>query len=164
MTRTQIFGGPGSVCRSIAYRDWFLRVFCWDGALPTGVFLTPVVAKRLLPNHPGIIELLAIVVPIAALFSRFVAGSRVIRSNHCAERCRQLQFIALAVALVILLLIDAVLMLSHNLPAGALFAAEQDRIVWTIMAAVYLTNMLCAMYPGRATVGPSAPTGAMLTE
>ncbi|MGE5192019.1 MAG: hypothetical protein ACM3U2_05910 [Deltaproteobacteria bacterium] len=150
---------------SIAYRDWFLRVFCWDGALPVVVVLAPIVAKRLLPNLPGIIELLAIVLPIAALFSRFIAGSRVIRSNHCADSCRQLQFVALAVALVILVLIDAVLILSHNMPAGALFAVESDRIVWTILAAVYLTNMLFAMYPGRAPGGPNVRTGsATLTE
>ncbi len=154
MTRTHTFGDSENVRHSIAYRDWFLRVFCWDGALPAGVVLTPVIAKRLLPNHPGIIELLAIFVPIAALFSRFFVGSRVIRCNHCAARCRQLQFMALAVALVILLLIDAVLMLSHNMPAGALFAAEVDRVVWTILVLVYLTNMLFAMYPGRAAVDP----------
>lgn len=138
---------------SIKYRDWFLRVLCWDGALPAAVFLVPHLAKRLLPDRPGIIELLAIVVPIAALFSRFIAGTRVIRSNHCAESCRQLQFIALGAALVILLLTEAVLMLSHNMPAGALFAAEKDRTVWTIFAAVYLSNMLFAMYPGRAPSG-----------
>jgi hypothetical protein len=151
-----MFDEPENERHSIAYRDWFLRIFWWDGALLAGVFLAPIIAKRLLPNHPGIIELFAIVVPIAALFSRFVAGSRVIRSNHCGDSCRQLQFVALAVALVFLVLIDAVLMLSHNMPAGALFAAESDRIVWTRLAAAYLTSMLFAMYPGRSPVGSTS--------
>jgi hypothetical protein len=160
-----MFDDPENARHSIAYRDWFLRVFCRDGALPAGVFLAPIIAKRLLPNHPGIIELLAVVVPIAALFSRFVAGSRVIRSNHCSDSCRQLQFVASAVAVVILVLIDAVLILSHDMPAGALFAAESDRIVWTILTAVYVKNMLLAMYPGRAPGGPSVSTdSATLTE
>jgi hypothetical protein len=155
MTRMQISDIPDDRRPSSEYLNWFLRVLCWDGLLPAVVFLVPHIALLLLPNRPGVIELLAIVVPIAALFSRFVAGSRVIKSNHCAERCRQLQFMALAVALMILLLTEAALMLSHNMPPGALFAAEKDRIVWTVFAAVYFTNVVFAMYPGRASSGPA---------
>src|SRR5438445_5890233 len=147
MRGSDVIADPEEARRPIAYRDWLLGVLGWDGALPAVVYLAPIIAKHLLPRHPGIIEVLAIVLPIAALFSRFIAGSRVIRANHCGGGCRQLQFAAFGVALLMLLLFDAAVILSHNMPAGALFAAE-DRVVWTILAVVYLNNMLFAMYPG----------------
>ena len=152
-TEADEFADPEGACGPIAYRDWLIGFLGWDGALPAAVYLVPSLVKRLLPNQPGIIEVLAIVLPIAALFCRFVAGSRVIKANHCCGWCRRLQFASFGVALLILLLIDAVLTLSRNMPAGALFAADSDRVVWTILGVTYLFNMLFAMYPGRAAMG-----------
>lgn len=140
----------------VPYRDWLLRVICWDGALPAIVFLAPVLVKRALPNHPGAIELLAIALPITALVIRFVVGTRAIDSNHCREGFRRLQVVALGIALLILLFVDAFLALLQNMPNGALFAARVHLIVWMIFAPFYLIIMLIVMYPGRPAIEPTS--------
>ncbi|MGQ0635629.1 MAG: hypothetical protein ACT4QC_13525 [Planctomycetaceae bacterium] len=148
---------PEVARQPIAYWDWLSGVFWWDGVLPGVVLVAPHIVKRLLPNQPGLIELLAVVLPIAALLTRFVAGSRVIKANHCGTWFRGLQFTAFGVALVALMFFDAALMLSHNMPAAVgPFAAKGDQVVWAILAVVYLTNMVFAMYPGRAAIEPAS--------
>jgi hypothetical protein len=134
----------------VKYGSWLLRVAGWDGLLPAYVVLAPTAVELLIPNNPGAVELTAVVLPIAAFVVRYNAGKRHIASHNCSRVIRAAQFCVFCVGIALLVLIDAVLMLSHLMPQGALFAAREDRIVWAVLFSVYVTAMTIAMYPGRA--------------
>jgi hypothetical protein len=129
---------------------WLLRILTWDGLLPACVVLFPTVIAIVLPNNRGAIEITAVVLPIAGFFLRVSAGRRQIASNRCAARLRHVQLCAFVLGILVLTLIDAVLILSHVMPQGALFADKTDRVVWTILFSVYLASMTIAMYPGAS--------------
>jgi hypothetical protein len=85
-----------------------------------------------------------VLLPICALVFRWDAGSQVIKSNHCTERFRKFQICSLGVVLLILLSIEVSMIVGNRL-----FRAGDERIGWPILAVIYLSNTLFAMYPGR---------------
>ena len=129
---------------------WLLAVALWDGLLPVGIVLLPALVQLVIPNRREPIEVIAVLVPMVAFFVRIVVGSRRIRSNHCARWFQILQFLGFGLGALILVLLDAVLILSHIMPAGAF--ASADYAVFAIMFAIYYLLMLFAMYPGREPV------------
>jgi hypothetical protein len=129
--------------------SWLLRVVAWDGLLPAFVALVPTMICALLPNNRGVIEIAAVVLPIAAFFIRVSVGTRHIASNTCGTIVRRLQCFVFIVGIIILALIDSVLILTHVMPKGTPFATSSDCIVWMVLVLVYLTSMTVAMYPGR---------------
>jgi hypothetical protein len=131
----------------IRFGDWLLRLITWDSLLPIVVFSIPALIHTLFPNNRGIIEITAVVLPIAACFIRMRAGRRHIAANNCSLRFRRFQTIALIFGLVWLAVIDAVIVLSRIVPQGAIAFRLID---YAIFAALYLPPMTFAMYPGRA--------------
>lgn len=132
----------------IRFGKWLFRLFAWDSLLPVVVVLIPALVESLFPNRQGFIETIAIVLPIVAFFIRLRAGRRHIVKNNCTRAFRSVQFIAFFLAIFILALLDGVIVLSYIMPAGALFAGD-DNIIFAWMAGIYLALMTFAMYPGR---------------
>ena len=127
---------------------WPLRIVLWDGVLPVVVWLAPFVVRFLIPNRRGAIEITAIVLPIAAFLFRLHVGRRQIARNRCGDWMRRFQLVVFCVGIVVLVLIDAVMVLIHVMPPGAVFATPGDRIVWACLYGIYMTSMAIAMYPG----------------
>jgi hypothetical protein len=142
---------PNDVPR-VEYTVWILRLVAWDGLLPCVVLLSPRLVEFLLPNRRGAIELTGVILPIAGFFFRVYVGRRHISSNHCSKGVRRFQLVGLGFGIFALFVIDAVVILAHVMPRGALFAHRSDVIVWCIFAGVYLAAMAAAMYPGRTVL------------
>lgn len=133
----------------INYGTWLRRVLAWDGLLPVGVVLLPYIVQTFFPNRRAIMEVTAVLLPVAAFFLRVGNGRRQIASNQCSKVIRRLQYSAFCLGILPLVLIDCVLILSHLMPPGALFQARSDLIVWMMLAGIYLASMVIAMYPGQ---------------
>src|SRR5215204_4097662 len=99
----------------IDFSRWLVRVFTWDGALPTCIFLIPFAAKQLLPNQGGIFVLLAVVLPIVALFIRLPVGCRHIDDNTCGPWFQKFQVWMLLFGALILVIVDALLVIAHEI-------------------------------------------------
>src|SRR5436190_3762156 len=99
-------------------------------------------------NRQGFIEAIAVVLPIVAFFVRLRAGRRHIFKNNCTRAFRSFQFVAFFLGIFLLALLDCVIVLSYIMPAGTLFAGD-DNIIFAWMAGIYLALMTFAMYPGR---------------
>ncbi|MBN1591556.1 MAG: hypothetical protein JW888_18725 [Pirellulales bacterium] len=138
----------------IDFRSWLLTLITWDGLLPACVVLVPIVVEMLLRNNRGAIEIVAVVLPMAGFFIRVYVGHRVISSNRCGILVRRCQFGVFFIGLFLLALMECVLVLSRLMPAGALFAAKDDQIVWAVLITLYLTFMIVAMFPGRTVPMP----------
>ena len=136
------------VVREVNFGVWLLRLVTWDGLLPACVVLLPTAIEVLLPNNRAAIEITAVVLPITGFFLRIRAGRRQIASNNCGRKFRVVQFCAFCLGILVLTLVDAVLILSHVMPQGAVCADRSDVIVWTALISVYLMAMGIAMYPG----------------
>ncbi len=128
---------------------WLLRVIAWDGLLPVVVWGAPWAAQWLAPGDRGLMEILGVMLPLGALFVRYFIGARQIAANRCKPTVRRLQILALCLGIFMLVLIDSMMILSLEMPPGALFATTTDLIVWGVLYAVYILTMLVAMYPGR---------------
>jgi len=102
----------------IDFGSWFLTVISWDGLLPPTVLLVPYLLSFLFPNTPGVIEVAAKLLPVAALVVRLHVGSRRILFNHCGTSARRAQMGFLCFGLSMLLGVDAFLILSHVAPRG----------------------------------------------
>ena len=133
----------------VNYGSWFFRVLGWDGVMPVCVALIPTVINFLIPVNRGAIEITAVFLPIAGFLIRFVMGARHISTNHCTPQVRRFQVCAFCLGIFLLVFVDALLILSHVMPKGALFANQTDRVFWVILISAYLTSMAIAMYPGR---------------
>ena len=129
-------------------RSWVVRIAIWDGALPAIIWLAPVLLQGLIPNLRGPVEIVAVVLPIVAFFIRFHVGRRYILANHCRIELRRFQYVSLCIGALVLVLVDAVLILTNIMPKGAAFATVSDVIVWAILYLTYLGAMSIAMYPG----------------
>jgi hypothetical protein len=134
----------------VNYRSWLLRILTWDTVLPVAVVFIPNGIALLFPNRRGILEVTSVVLPVGAFLLRLVAGKRQIALNRCSEIVRKFQFCIFFLGILPLVLIDCVVILSHLMPDGALFATNTDRLVWTVLIAIYLVSMAVAMYPGSA--------------
>ena len=134
----------------IDFVRWFVRVLTWDGALPVCLFLIPLVAKLMVPNQGGMFVFLAVVLPIIALFIRLPVGCRHIDDNTCGPLFQKLQVWMLLIGALILVIVDALLVIAHEIGWRVMFAARQDLVILATLASIYLTCMVIAMYPGRS--------------
>jgi hypothetical protein len=135
---------------------WLLRVFTWDGVLPFCILAIPYVIHWVLPNNRVIIEITAIALPIAAFFARVVVGHRHIASNNCSRSLRQIQFGVFYLTILVFIMVDCIMILSHLMPKIAL--SDGDYLIFFILIGSYLLAMSVAMYPG-----PSKPLPEVLT-
>lgn len=133
----------------MTYLRWLLRIVTWDGLLPCCVIAVTLVVKLMFPHVRGALEMTAIVLPISAFLLRAAVGSRQIAANQHGQILRISQYTAFGIALLLLVLIDCVLILSQIMPAGALWAAKQDRVVWAVLFSLYIGLMTFALFPGR---------------
>jgi hypothetical protein len=138
----------------VNYGTWLLKLIAWDGALPIFIILVPTFVDLLFPNRRGAIEAAAVMVPIAAFFLRFFVGKRHINSNRCGRVIRKLQLVALCIGIFVLLMIDSLLILAHEMNRKAMFVAGADLIPLSIPFAIYLTLMAIALYPGKPEPPP----------
>ena len=106
----------------------------------------------LLPNQRWVIELTAILLPVAACVIRLVVGRHYILNNHCSRGFRVLQTALLILGLLVMGLVDCVITLMHIMPQRPQFVGPKDFIVWGALGVIYLCSMIVAMYPGKATV------------
>jgi hypothetical protein len=136
------------VDRRVNYRAWMLKLVAWDGTLPVIIVFAPSVVEFLFPNRRTALEVMALTLPIAALFLRFVLGKRHIDANRCSTMVRYIQIVALCIAIIMLVLIDSLVILAHEMPEGALWATKTDRICWAVLIGIYLILMAIAMFPG----------------
>lgn len=137
----------------VDYVKWVLRLFAWDGLLPVALVLVPWAIKFVLPNQRGPIEAAAVILPIVAFFVRLLGGLAHIAANHCSRGFRVVQRIVFCAGIFALVLIDAVLILAHIIPAAA-FSPEDALIIGGVIGA-YLVAMAIAMYPGAEPVATS---------
>lgn len=145
----------------IRFGYWFFRLVFWDSLLPAVVVLVPMLIQSLFPNRRGPIEIAGLLVPMVAFFIRLLAGKRHIAANHCSPRFRGLQVGSLVFGLFWLAVIDAFVVLSHIIPAGAMAFTTSEVI---IVASLYLPPMAFAMYPGRAWSSESIDPGALAPQ
>jgi hypothetical protein len=134
----------------IDFSGWLFRLLTWDGVLPIGIILVPFVIGAIFPNHEGAIVIAAVALPIVAFFVRIAVGCRHIDENNCGPIFQRVQVWLLLFGIFVLVFIDAMLMISHVMPRGALLATKEDQIAATIAVSLYLAPMIVAMYPGRA--------------
>ena len=130
--------------------SWFWGLAVWDGLLPLGIVLVPMLVQLILPNQRKPIELIAVVVPIAALLLRLRAGNRRIWSNHCTPGFQSFQLTVFLLAIFILFIFDAILILMHIMPPGAFTPGELRG--FAILFGIYYLLMIIAMYPGREPI------------
>ena len=130
------------------FGTWMARIVTYDGLLPVTVWLTPWLMAFVFPNRHGVIELLAVVLPVVGCLVRFALGRRMIASNLCSVQVRRGQFAALSLGLVLLALIDCVIVLLYVMPRGA-FGQPADWAVLVGLWFLYFAFMAVAMYPGR---------------
>jgi len=128
--------------------SWLLRLFTWDGVLPASVWSAPFLVEWLVPNNRGAIEATGMILPAAAFLIRLQVGRRYIASNGFGPVMRGFQVGVFCLGLFVLVVIDAVMVLSHVMPKGEAFRTTADCIVWAALYATYLTSMAVAMYPG----------------
>jgi hypothetical protein len=139
-------------------RSWLLRVFAWDGVLPLVILGLPHAVHLCFPRAHGAIEILSIVLPISAFFIRLVVGFRHIRENRCPAFVKQLQYAALFLGILGLVIFDAFMILQLTMPQGA-FQPGDWLILFGILFVFYLPCMVLAMYPGRELVIVAAQVG-----
>jgi len=138
------------VAGRIEWGSWLLTIISWDGLLPPFVFLSPYLIGLLLPNNRAAIEIAALVLPISAFLFRFVVGKRRIASNQCGAVVRGVQYCFLGLGIFVLVFVDALLVLAHLVPKGAVNWTDWPHcILWAVVASIYLTSMVFAAYPGR---------------
>ncbi len=137
--------------------QWLLQVLAWDGLLPVVVWGGPWAVQVLAPAHRGLTEQLACLLPMGALFVRYVIGTRQVAANRCGPAMQQFQTMALGVGIFVLVVIDTMMILSLEMPPGALFATKTDLVVWGTLSSIYVVTMSIAMFPGRNTGSETSP-------
>ena len=130
-------------------RRWFWRVIAWDTTLPILIVGLPYAIEAILPKNQTALLIAAVGLPIVAFFMRLNAGQRQIATNNCSRAILPLQWTALFIGIVLLLFLDCMLITTHLMPPGALFANSTDRLILACLIACYLAMMVVAMYPGR---------------
>jgi len=136
---------PSANRKSVVTR-WLLRLFSYDGVLPALVFLIPGLLSVAI-GAGAIIELTAVALPIIAYFWRMAIGLRHIETNGCSRIVRRIQKCWLFVGLLALLLVDAFMILTWNIPRNAL--SVQDYITTFYIYLVYVLCLAVSTYPGR---------------
>ena len=100
------------------------------------------------PKRRGVVELLAIVLPVVGCLVRFSLGRRAIANNLCGVQVRRGQVAALSLGLVLLSLVDCVIVLLYVMPPDA-FGQPADWVILFGLWFLYFALMTAAMYPGR---------------
>lgn len=134
------------VNRKSVVSRWLLRLFSYDGLLPALVFVIPGLLAVAI-GAGAIIELTAVALPIIAYFWRMAIGLRHIETNDCSCIVRRIQKCWLFVGLLALLLVDAFMILTWNIPRNAL--SIQDYITTFCIYLVYVLCLAVSTYPGR---------------
>jgi hypothetical protein len=132
---------------------WFSRVCACDGCLPVVVWLTPWCVALALPGQRGVIEILAILLPVIGFLIRYGLGRQLIARNACGDGMRRVQVVMLCLGLGLLAFIDCIIVLLYVMPKGAL-RQPGDLIVFVVLGSLYLVFMGFAMFPGRCRAGP----------
>jgi len=109
----------------------------------------PYVIELILPKNQVVLVIAAVTIPIAAFFLRLRSGGRQIAENNCSHTVKTMQCGAFYFGAMTLIFLDCMLIASHSVPPGAMFATSTDQLVWGCLAAFYLAMMVVAMYPGR---------------
>jgi hypothetical protein len=138
----------GARAGHVDYVGWFLRLLGWDIVLTAFVAIVPVVFTLVLPGNANAIEMIAVPLPIGAFILRACSGWRHIQANGCDIEMRQQQTSAFMLALVMLVVFDTMMILSHIMPAPAPLA-QIDYFIYGGLFLLYLGMMAYAMYPGR---------------
>lgn len=128
---------------------WAMRMILWDGVLPLVVWGAPFVIAMIFPNVRGAIEIASIIIPITALIVRFNSGRQFIHSNNCLPLTQTVQVALLTVGILLLLLVDCFLILSHLGPGGNLVMTPEDFQICVFLFLTYFALIGIAMYPGR---------------
>jgi hypothetical protein len=136
------------------YGLWFFRVLAWDSLLPCFIIGVPYVIEAVFPGKRGIMEITSVILPIVGFFVRVTAGKRHIFTNNCNKWMRRFQFFLFCIGILMLLLFDAFLILTHIMPQGPVLESTNDFMVAGIFLGFYLSLMIVAMYPGRNTDCP----------
>lgn len=121
-----------------------LRLFGYDGVLPAIVLLAPTILHVVFRGASWV-ELLAIVLPIAAYIIRAELGLRLIERNQSSPWLRRAQKTSLYFALLILLMVDACAILMCTLPQNCV--TNFDRAVLFVLYLLYLALMAVATFP-----------------
>jgi len=111
------------------------------------------------PHSRAAIELTAVALAVVAFLVRYRVGKRYISSNNCGTIVRLFQLAVFCIGILVLVVIDAVMVLTHVMPRGAAFATTGDLIVWAALYGTYVAAMAFAMYPGSRKVSESFDAG-----
>lgn len=142
---------------------WILRVVAWDGLLPLFVVSVPVVLLHVFPGRRELVNNAMVFGPTIATILRVFEGYRIIVTNRCTPAFRACQFVALAAGILILLLIELLLLHSHENPQRMDFKTE-DLIFISGMFGSYLLVMGLATYPGAAAADPEEDPDTLAEE
>jgi hypothetical protein len=138
----------------VNYGSWFIRVISWDAILPFCLFLAPTLIEFCFPNRRGVMEVIAVTLPVAAFLLRARAGWHHITTNKCSDLVQRFQFFVFCIGILPLVLFDCFMILSHLMPHGPLNLTHDALLILASVFAVYLMLMAVAMYPGRTTLSP----------
>jgi len=117
-----------------------------DGILLICILAVPWIIQAGLPNNRVVIEITAIVLPIAALFARAVVGYCHIASNNCSPSFRRFQSSVFCLTILVFLFVDCITILFHVMPKPAF--GDGDFLFFTILIGSYIIPMALATYPG----------------
>jgi hypothetical protein len=127
---------------------WLIRLVTWDGIFPAAILSVPFLLRWMFPNDRATIELAAVVLPIVAFFVRYRAGMKHIATHRSTETWRRIQVAVFGVGLIVLVVMDGVMILTHVMPKGAVVRTTADLVVWTSLYLFYFGAMAFAMFPG----------------
>jgi hypothetical protein len=141
---------PAAGVGQVDYSAWLLRLLTWDGLLPIGMLLVPVLAGNFLPNRAEVGLGYTLMIVGAALL-RVRAGCLHIDANHCSETFQRFQVWLLIAAVGLLLCIDAFLLIWYEFGCPVDWSAEGLSVaaVFGSLVLLYALTMAIVMYPGR---------------
>ncbi|MBX3435293.1 MAG: hypothetical protein KF847_18395 [Pirellulales bacterium] len=127
---------------SSRYADWLLTLLRWDGLLPAFMAATPRVAKLLCDGWPLVQVLVGVFLPIGVFFVRAGHGAMQLRDGRHAPW----QAAAFYLALLILLLFDALVAIFIMIPGGI---TRRDWQIAGTMFGAYFVLAAAAFFPLR---------------
>ena len=131
-------------------KSWVVDVISWDGLLPIATFSISLIAAAVFRDNHAPATILLIALPIIGVLIRFTIGRNRICSNHCRPKTRVLQFICLALALLMYMFFDFFVVLNAIVPDKPVFDLE-DLIFFSCLGSIYFSLAAVAMYPGRSS-------------
>jgi len=136
------------------YTDWILSTLCWDGALPIAVVSLPNRIMLAWPGRPGLVQVIALLIPITAFFVRGAHGFK----RNRAGQFRLWQTAMFVIGILLLALWETTFILFTGMPN---IAQHSDwYILWALYSA-YVISMAIAFFPMKVQ---HLPTIDVLTE